>query len=163
MESLTFFNNAACASWPKVMTIISTCSSSHLPILLVSSAKEPGTCGQTVPDYPLRRELWSDVLVWHNPLPRLQLLHTWIPPYPMLYLQQGKNRDLFWVTLLKVSPHSDTCLLLVNCELHFAEECMHCFQTHLLMGKFLCAHLTSVFTSATVSPLIDSLFFREGE
>lgn len=76
-------------------TMLRIYHSVHLPIHPVSSASAPGTSGQTGPDCPLKCELWMNDLVWHSPLQELQLLHTWIPPFPTLYLQNKKQKLCF--------------------------------------------------------------------
>lgn len=65
-----------------------------LPIPLSSSTRELETCGQTGPDCPLRCGPWTRDLVARNLLPGLRLLHTWIPLYPMLYLEQEQNTNV---------------------------------------------------------------------
>lgn len=126
-----------------------TCSS-HLPILLVSSAKEPETCEQTVPDCPLICGLWSDVLVSHNPLPGLQLLHTWIPPSPMLYLQQKKQGFILSYALSQFTHRCAEINALLNPRVSLCRFTYFTFQIHLLMEKVcLCR-----FTSATTNTFI---------
>lgn len=128
--------------------IMSMCSSGHLPILHVSSAREPGTCGQTVPDCPLRCERWSHVLVWHSPLPGLQLLHTWTPPYPRLYLQGEKHKLWFkWST--------DDRLMLIDVLFELIDVCAETFfHVHLLKKE----SIGFIFPTQWLRPFLSTVY-----